>query len=45
MCLKFKFSKKATKIDEIVELMLCSKCQIYVEDFFNIRGLLRKYEL
>ena len=45
--LKFKFSKKATKIDEIfsVDLTLCSKCQIYGEDFLNIRGLLRKYEL
>ena len=44
--LKFKFSKKATKIDEIftVDLTLCSKCQIYGEDFLNIRGLLRKYE-
>ena len=44
--LKFKFSKKATKIDEIftVDLTWCSKCQIYGEDFFNIRSLLRKYE-
>ena len=35
------------KIDEIftVDLTLCSKCQIYGEDFVNIRGLLRKYEL
>ena len=41
------FSKKATKIDEIftVNLTLCSKGQIDGEDFFNFRGLLRKYEL
>ena len=41
------FSKKATKIDEIftVNLTLCSKCQIYGEDFANFCGLLRKYEL
>ena len=41
------FFKKATKIDEIftVDLTLCSKCQIDVEDFINFRGLLRKYEL
>ena len=45
--LKFVFSKKATKIDEIftVDLTLCSKCQIDGEDFVNFRGLLRKYEL
>ena len=45
--LKFMFSKKATKIDEIftVDLMLCSKRQIDGEDFANFRGLLRKYEL
>ena len=37
--LKFMFSTKATKIDEIfaVDLTLCSKCQI--------DGLLRKHEL
>ena len=31
----FMASKKATKIDKIftVDLTLCSKCQIYVEDF------------
>ena len=42
--IKFRFSKKATKIDEIftVDLTLCSKCQIDGEDFF---GLLRKHEL
>ena len=41
------FSKKAIKIDEIftVDLTLCSKCQIYGEDFVNFRGLLIKYEL
>ena len=45
--LKFMFSKKATKIDEIftVDLTLCSKCQIDGEDFFNFCGLLRKNEL
>ena len=45
--LKFMFSKKATKIDEIftVDLTLCSKCQIDGEDFINICGLLRKHEL
>ena len=44
---KLKFSKKATRIDEIftVDLTLCSKCQIYGEDFVNTRGLLRKYKL
>ena len=41
------FSKKATKIDKIftVDLTLCSKRQIDIEDFVNFRGLLRKYEL
>ena len=41
------FSKKATKIDEvfIVDLTLCSKCQIDGEDFVNFCGLLRKHEL
>ena len=45
--LKFMFSKKATKIDEIftVDLTLCSKRQIDGEDFVNFRGLLGKYEL
>ena len=45
--LKFLFSKKATKIDEIftVDLTLCSKCQIDGEDFVNFCGLLRKHEL
>ena len=44
---KFMFSKKATKIEEIftVDLKLCSKRQIDVEDFVNFCGLLRKYEL
>ena len=44
---KFMFSKKAIKIDEIftVDLTLCSKRQIDVEDFVNFRDLLRKYEL
>ena len=45
--LKFMFSKKATKIDEIftVDLTLGSKCQIDGEDFFNFCGLLKKREL
>ena len=45
--LKFMFSKKATKIDEIftVDLILCSKCQIDGEDFINFCGFLRKHEL
>ena len=47
LILKFMFSKKATKIDEIftVDLTRCSKCQIYGEDVVNFRGLLKKYEL
>ena len=47
LTLKFMFSKKATKIDEIftIDLTLCSKCQIDGEDFVNFCGLLRKYEL
>ena len=45
--LKFMFSKKATKFDEIftADLTLCSKCQIDGEFFFNFCGLLRKHEL
>ena len=41
------FSKKATKIDEIfiVDLTICSKCQIEGEDFVNFCGFLRKYKL
>ena len=44
---KFMFSKKATKIDEIfsVNLTLCSKCQIDGEDFVNFCDLIRKHEL
>ena len=44
---KFMFSEKATKIEEIftVDLTLCSKCQIDGEDFVNFCGLLRKHEL
>ena len=44
---KFMFSKKATKIDEIftVDLTLYSKCQIDGEDFVDFCGLLRKHEL
>ena len=45
--IKFMFSKKTTKIDEIftVDLTLCSKCQIHGADFVNYRGLLIKHEL
>ena len=44
---KFMFSKKATKIDEIftVDLTLWSKCQFRGEDFVNFCDLLRKHEL
>ena len=44
---KFMFSKKATKIDEIftVDLTLCSKSQIDGVDFVNFYLLLGKYEL
>ena len=44
---RFMFSMKATKIDEIftVDLTLCSKCQIDGEDFVNFCGLLSKHEL
>ena len=46
LLLKYMFSKKTTKIDEIftVDLRLCSKRQIDGEDFVNFRGL-RKYGL
>ena len=42
--LKFMFSKKATKIEEIftVDLTVYSKCQIDDEDFVKFCGLLRK---
>ena len=45
--LKFVFSKKATKFDEIfpVDLTLTTYFQIDGEDFFNFCGLLRKNEL
>ena len=45
--LKFVFSKKATKIDEIFtdNLTLTTWCQIGSEDFVNFCGLLRKHEL
>ena len=45
MKVKFMFSKKATKIDEIliVDLTLSGKRQIDGEDFFILCGLLRKY--
>ena len=47
VALKFMFSKKATKIDEIFTgyLTLCSKSQIDGEDFVNFCGLLTKHEL
>ena len=42
MWLKFIFSKKATKFDEIftIDLTLYSKCQIDGEDFVNFCGFL-----
>ena len=45
--LKFMFSKKATKIDEIftIDLTATTYCQIDGEDFVNFCGLLRKREL
>ena len=45
--LKFMFSKKATKIDEIftIDLTLTTYCQINGEDFVNFCGLLRKLKL
>ena len=45
--LKFMFSKKATKIDEIftVDLTITTYCQIDGEDFVNFSGLLKKREL
>ena len=47
LLVKFMFSKKATRIDEIftVDLTLCSNCQSDGEDFVNFCGLLRKHEL
>ena len=44
---KFMFSKKATKIDEIFtgDLTVWSKYQIAGEDFVNFCGLLRKHKL
>ena len=44
---KFMFSKKATKIDEIFtgDLTVTTYCQIDGEDFVNFFGLLRKREL
>ena len=44
---KFVFSKKATKFDEIftVDLTLTTYCQINGKDFFNFCGLLLKHEL
>ena len=47
LMLKFMFSKKATKIDEIfnVDLTVNAYCQIDNEDFVNFCGLLKKREL
>ena len=47
LLLKFMFSKKATKFEEIftVNLTLCSKRQLDGEDFVNFCDLLRKHEL
>ena len=44
--IKFMFSKKTTKIDEIftVDLTLCSKCQIDGEDIVNYCGLLENMD-
>ena len=44
-CVKFMFSKKATKFDKIfiVDLTLCSKRQINGEDVISFCGLLRKH--
>ena len=44
---KFMFSKKTTRIDEIfaIDLTLTTYCKIDGEDFFNFCGLLRKHEL
>ena len=44
---KFMFSKKAKKIEEIltVYLTLYNKCQIDGEDFVNFCGLLRKHKV
>ena len=45
--LKFMFSRKATKVDNIftVDLILCSKHQIDSEYIVNFHGLFRKYGL
>ena len=47
MLMKFMFSKKATKINEIftVNLTLCSRRQIDGEDLVDFCGLLKKHEL
>ena len=44
---KFLFSKKVAKIDEIftVDLTVSAYCQIGGEDFVNFCGLLKKHEL
>ena len=45
--LKFMFSRKATKVDEIfaVDLTLTTQCQIDGENLFKFCGLLRKHKL
>ena len=47
MVVKFMFSKKAIKIDEMftVVLTVTTYCQIDGDDFVNFCGLLRKREL
>ena len=47
ICVKFMFSKKATKIDEIftIDLTLCSKCQIDGEHFVNFCDIFSVCEL
>ena len=39
------FSKKATKIEETVDLTVCIKCQIDGKDLDKFCGLLRIHEL
>ena len=43
--IKFMFSKKATKMDEIfTNPTVTTNCQTDGEDFFNFCGLFRKHE-
>ena len=43
--IKFMFSKKATKMDEIFTVDLTVTTYGQIQDFFNFCGLLRKREL